>query len=141
MTRARRPRRSPLARRAAVLRHRAGRLDPTVKGLLWASFAGFQFVVLNTLVRALTLDMHPMQAQFLRYVFAVLVMVPFVLHAGVAAYMPKRIGGQFAFDRRDVDLDRHQHLLQLIVQFTRDAPALAVLDAMVFGHQGAQFGL
>jgi drug/metabolite transporter (DMT)-like permease len=67
-----------------------------VKGLLWVSFAGFQFVVLNTLVRALTLDMHPMQAQFLRYVFAVLVMVPFVLHAGVAAYMPKRIGGQFA---------------------------------------------
>jgi len=96
MTRAGRQARGPLARRLALLRHRAGRLDPTVKGLLWVSFAGFQFVVLNTLVRALTLDMHPLQAQFLRYVCAVVVMVPFVLHGGVAAYLPKRIGGQFA---------------------------------------------
>jgi drug/metabolite transporter (DMT)-like permease len=96
MTRTRPATRSPLTRRIRLLRYRAQRLDPTVKGLLWVSFAGLQFVVLNTLVRALTLDMHPLQAQFLRYVFAVLVMVPFVLRAGVAAYLPKRIGGQFA---------------------------------------------
>ncbi|MFO1193019.1 MAG: DMT family transporter [Rhodoferax sp.] len=88
--------RNPLARRVALMRRRFGRLDPTVRGLLWVSFAGLQFVLLNTLVRALTLGMHPLQAQFLRYLFAVVVMVPFVLRAGVAAYLPQRIGGQFA---------------------------------------------
>lgn len=96
MNRTRPLRPTPLVRRIAAMRRSARRLDPTVKGLLWVSFAGFQFVVLNTLVRALTLDMHPLQAQFLRYFCAVAVMLPFVWRAGLAAYRPQRIGGQFA---------------------------------------------
>lgn len=96
MTRARRPRRSRLQRRVALTRHRVSRLDPTVKGLIWVALASLQFVILNALVRVLTLQMHPFQAQFLRYVSAVLIMLPFVMHTGWVAYLPKRIGGQFA---------------------------------------------
>ena len=36
-----------------------------------------------------------MQAQFLRYFFGLVVMMPLVWHAGLAAYRPKRIFGQF----------------------------------------------
>ena len=90
------PSRSPLLQRITVMRHRFARLPPTVRGLVWVGLAGFQFVLLNTLVRALTLHMHPFQAQFLRYVFSVVVMLPLVLRAGLAAYWPQRIGGQFS---------------------------------------------
>jgi len=89
------PRRTGFQRRVALTRHRAGRLDPTVKGLLWTSAAGFSFVLLNTLARTLTLQLDPFQAQFLRYLFGFLVMLPLVLRAGLAAYRPQRIGGQF----------------------------------------------
>jgi hypothetical protein len=36
-----------------------------------------------------------MQSQFLRYLFGLLVLLPLVWRAGLAAYRPKRIGGQF----------------------------------------------
>ena len=91
---ARRPRTFRL-RRARWLRRRASRLDPTVRGMLWVSMAGFLFVMLNTTIRTLTLQMHPMQAQFLRYFASVLIMLPLVARAGLAAYRPSRIGGQF----------------------------------------------
>lgn len=95
-SRAVRAARSPLQRRIAFTLHHARRLDPTVKGLIWAALAGFLFVVLNTLLRALTLQMHPLQAQFLRYLFAIVVMAPLVLRSGLKAYWPQRILGQFS---------------------------------------------
>ena len=76
-------------------RARAGQLDPTVQGLLWTSAAGLIFVALNSIQRAMTLQIDPFQALFLRYVFGFLVMLPLVLRAGVAAYKTQRIGGQF----------------------------------------------
>jgi drug/metabolite transporter (DMT)-like permease len=83
------------ARRIAVTRYRAGRLDPTLKGLLWTLAAGFLFTLLNTLARYLTTQLHPFQSQFLRYLFGLLVMLPLVWHAGRAAYRPLNIRGQF----------------------------------------------
>ena len=77
------------------MRHRASRLDPTVKGLLWAILAGAMFVVLNTLLRKLTLQLHPLQVQFLRYAIAIVIMLPLIARAGIAAYIPKHIGSQF----------------------------------------------
>ena len=71
-------------------------LDPTVKGLLWSSAAGFVFCGLNAAMRALTLQLDPFQAQFLRYVFGGLVLLPLLWRHGLAAYRPKNIGGQFA---------------------------------------------
>ena len=76
-------------------RARAGQLDPTVQGLLWTSAAGLIFVALNSIQRAMTLQIDPFQALFLRYVFGFLVMLPLVLRAGVATYKTQRIGGQF----------------------------------------------
>ncbi len=119
-----------LARRVALLRRRASRLPPTVKGLMWVSFAGLQFVLLNTLVRALTLHMHPFQAQFLRHVFSVLAMVPLVVHAGWAAYRPQRIGGQFT--RGAV------HTLALMLWFTA-LPRIPMADTTAIGFTGPIF--
>lgn len=87
--------RSPWARRVALTRHRAGRLDPAVQGLLWTLVAGICFVLLNTLSRYLTTQIDPMQSQFLRYFCGLLVMLPLVWRSGLAAYRPQHIGGQF----------------------------------------------
>ena len=65
-------------RRIRLLQRRAERLDPTVRGLLWVTLAGFLFVILNTTIRTLTLQMHPMQAQFMRYIASVIIMLPLV---------------------------------------------------------------
>jgi drug/metabolite transporter (DMT)-like permease len=74
---------------------RAGRLDATVRGLLWSAAAGFTFVLLNTVMRQLTLDLHPFQTQFLRYFFGLVVMLPLVARAGLASYRPHNVRGQF----------------------------------------------
>lgn len=89
------PHRSGLLRRVALTRHRAGRLDPAVQGLLWTLVAGLCFVFLNTLSRYLTQQIDPMQSQFLRYFCGLLVMLPLLWRSGLAAYKPKHIGGQF----------------------------------------------
>jgi drug/metabolite transporter (DMT)-like permease len=82
-------------RRFTLTRHRAGRLDPTVQGLIWASLAGLLFVLLNTMARYLTQQFDPFQSQFLRYLCGLAVMLPFVMRAGLAAYKPKDVKGQF----------------------------------------------
>ena len=83
-------------RRLALVGRRAGLLDPTLKGLLWASAAGFVFSMLNSVMRTLTLQLDPFQAQFLRYFFGLVVLLPLVLRHGLRAYRPRAIGGQFA---------------------------------------------
>ncbi len=91
----RKSQRSPWARRLALTRHRAGRLDPAVQGLLWTLVAGICFVLLNTLSRYLTAQLDPFESQFLRYLCGFLVMLPLVWRSGLAAYRPQHIGGQF----------------------------------------------
>ncbi len=63
--------------------------------MVWAACAGLSFVILNTLLRVLSQQLHPLQAQFLRYLMAVLVMLPWVARAGVRAYWPTKVMGQF----------------------------------------------
>ncbi|MBI3533342.1 MAG: DMT family transporter [Burkholderiales bacterium] len=91
----RKSQRSPWERRLALTRHRAGRLDPAVQGLLWTLVAGICFVLLNTLSRYLTAQLDPFESQFLRYLCGFLVMLPLVWRSGLAAYRPQHIGGQF----------------------------------------------
>lgn len=43
----------------------------------------------------MSIQLDPFQTQFLRYLFGTLVMVPIIFGNGVAAFRPKRIGGQF----------------------------------------------
>lgn len=82
-------------RRTALAQRRASRLDPTLRGLLWTVAAGLLFVALNTLMRGMALQLDPFQTQFLRYVAGLAVMLPLVWRAGLAAYRPRNIGGQF----------------------------------------------
>lgn len=87
---------NPLLRRAAVVRWRAGRLPATPRALLWSGTAGLLFVVLNGLMRKLSLQMDPFQTQFLRYLMGLVVMLPLVFSSGLAAYRPRSVGGQFS---------------------------------------------
>ncbi|MFZ2649425.1 MAG: DMT family transporter [Burkholderiaceae bacterium] len=79
-----------------ALAQRAAHWSPTTRGLLWSAAAGFTFSQLNALMRLLALHVDPFQAQFLRYFFGVMLLLPLVLHHGIASYRPSRIGGQFA---------------------------------------------
>lgn len=72
------------------------RLDPTVRGLMWIALSGLLFVMLNAVLRSMSQQLHPMQAQFLRYLGAVIVMLPMVMRSGLRACWPRRLGGQFS---------------------------------------------
>lgn len=88
-------RRNVVLRYASLSRRRATRLDPAVRGLLWAVLSGLLFVLLNTLMRGLALALNAFETQFLRYAFGLLVLTPFILRSGIAAYRPHNVKGQF----------------------------------------------
>jgi drug/metabolite transporter (DMT)-like permease len=88
--------RHPWWRRASLVHRRASRLPPQVRGLMWSVVAGLLFVVLNAVMRGLSLQLNPYQTQFMRYVAGLLVMLPFVARSGIRAYWPKNVPGQFA---------------------------------------------
>lgn len=71
------------ARRAAMLR-----------GMAWMALGGLLLVSMNALMKHMTSAMSPLQAQFLRYLFGLVLMLPWVLRAGWAAYRPRRLPGQ-----------------------------------------------
>jgi drug/metabolite transporter (DMT)-like permease len=122
--------RSPLQRRLALTRHRAGRLHPTLQGILWTTSAGLIFAVLNTSMRSLALHLDPYQVQFLRYLCGTLVMVPLVWRAGWQAYVPHRVVGQFT--RGAV------HTVGLMLWFTA-LPRIAMADMTAIGFTGPIF--
>jgi drug/metabolite transporter (DMT)-like permease len=82
-----------LARRS--VHRRTAHLSPVALGLLWTVGAGITFSVLNALMRGLAQQVDPLQSQFLRYLFGLVVLLPWVWAHGLAAYRPKAIGGQF----------------------------------------------
>jgi len=69
-------------------------LRPVMQGIAWMVLSGMVFGVLNALLRIITLQLPPIEAQFLRYVSGALVMLPFILRAGFRAYHPKGLAGQ-----------------------------------------------
>lgn len=83
-------------RHAALAQRRAARLDPTLRALLWSITAGVLFVMLNTVMRTLALQLDAFQTQFLRYFAGLVVLAPIVLRSGLAAIRPRSVGGQFA---------------------------------------------
>jgi len=66
----------------------------SVRAMLWMAASGVLFTVLNTILRMMALQLDPFQTQFLRYLFGVLVMLPFILRAGVWSYRPNGLQGQ-----------------------------------------------
>ncbi len=109
---------------------RTHHLPPTVRGLLWSAASGAFFCLLNALMRELALQLDPMQAQFLRYLFGLLVMLPLVWHGGLAAYRPNNIGGQFT--RGAV------HTVGLVLWFLA-LPHLPLADTTAIGFTGPLF--
>ncbi|WBY03787.1 DMT family transporter [Ramlibacter tataouinensis] len=88
--------RNPWVRRAWLAHRRAQRLPPALQGLLWSTTAGVLFVLLNTLMRKLAMQLDPFQTQFLRYLAGLGVMLPLVARGGWRAWRPKNVGGQFS---------------------------------------------
>ena len=113
-----------------AVQQRLQRLSPTARALLWAMAAGAQFSVLNSLMRLLTLQLHPLQTQFLRYVFGVLLMLPLVLYSGARGWWPQRVGGQFT--RGAV------HTLGLLLWFAA-LPRIPLADMTAIGFTGPIF--
>jgi drug/metabolite transporter (DMT)-like permease len=70
-------------------------LSPGARALLWAVASGAIFCVLNALMRLLAQQLHPMQIQFLRYLFGFIVLLPLVAGTGLAAFKPNNLAGQF----------------------------------------------
>jgi drug/metabolite transporter (DMT)-like permease len=66
-----------------------------LRAMLWMGFGGFALCLMNALMRVMTLELEPMYAQFLRYVFAVPMMLPMVLREGWRTYRPNNLPGQF----------------------------------------------
>jgi drug/metabolite transporter (DMT)-like permease len=100
------------------------------RAIIWAALAGFTFSALNTLLRHLTMNMHPFQAQFLRYLMGALVMLPLMLQAGLARYKPNDLKGQFS--RGLV------HAVGLSLWFYA-LPHLALADMTAIGYTGPIF--
>jgi len=67
----------------------------TLRGMAWMAAGGLALCAMNALMRVLTLEMSPPFAQFLRYLFALLVMMPLLVRDGPAAYRPRNLKGQF----------------------------------------------
>ncbi len=55
---------------------------------------GLSLCTMNALMRVMTLELDPLHAQFLRYFFGVIVMLPIVLRHGWRSYRPNRFRGQ-----------------------------------------------
>ena len=101
-----------------------------VQGMVWMVLGGFLFSLLNTIARELTLQLDVYQSQFLRYVFGLLVILPWVFRDGWRAYMPVNMAGQFW--RGGV------HTLGLILWFTA-LPKIPLADMTAIGFTGPIF--
>ncbi len=112
------------------IHQRTAGLSPTVRGLMWAACSGALFSVLNATMRGLAQHLHPMQAQFLRYLFGIIVMLPLVLRTGLGAWKPQNVGGQFT--RGAV------HTLGLILWFMA-LPQIPLADTTAIGFTGPIF--
>jgi drug/metabolite transporter (DMT)-like permease len=112
------------------LDQRTAGLTPTVRGLMWAAGSGALFSVLNATMRGLSQHLHPMEAQFLRYLFGIIVMLPLVLRTGLAAWKPRNLGGQFT--RGAV------HTLGLVLWFSA-LPQIPLADTTAIGFTGPIF--
>ena len=66
----------------------------TLHGMAWMAAAGFLFCLLNAIARRLTQELDPFQTQFLRYLAGLVVLLPFILRTGLAAWRPHDLRGQ-----------------------------------------------
>ncbi|MBP6221730.1 MAG: DMT family transporter, partial [Limnohabitans sp.] len=101
-----------------------------VRGMVWMVCGGLLFSMLNTIARQLTLHLDVYQSQFLRYLFGLLVILPWVFRDGWRTYMPVNMAGQFW--RGGV------HTVGLILWFTA-LPQIPLADMTAIGFTGPIF--
>ncbi|OYU11201.1 MAG: EamA family transporter [Comamonadaceae bacterium PBBC1] len=101
-----------------------------VQGMVWMVLGGLLFSFLNAIARDLTLHLDVYQSQFLRYLFGLLFILPWVWRDGWRAYMPVNMVGQFW--RGGV------HTLGLILWFTA-LPKIPLADMTAIGFTGPIF--
>jgi len=65
------------------------RSAPVVRGMLWMVASGLLFIVLNTTMKKLSVDLDPWVVGFLRYLFGAVVVAATMLRGGAAALRPK----------------------------------------------------
>lgn len=70
------------------------RYKPVVRGMMWMAAGGLALCSMNAVMRLMTLELNPLHAQFLRYVFGLLVMLPMLVRDGLGAYRPNNLSGQ-----------------------------------------------
>ena len=119
--------RSALRRRLAL---RTRSLPPVWRGMLWIAASGIVFSLLNTIVRSITLTLDPFEAQFLRYFFGTLAVLPLVLRGGLAAYRPVQMMGQWWRGAL--------HTVGLMFWFTA-LPRIGLADMTAIGFTGPIF--
>jgi drug/metabolite transporter (DMT)-like permease len=80
-------------------RRRAMQLPPAWQAIWWMVMGGVMFSMLNTIARFMALQMDPFEAQFLRYLCGLLVILPLVLRSGMSqgfkTFWPTDVKGQF----------------------------------------------
>jgi drug/metabolite transporter (DMT)-like permease len=69
-------------------------LPGPTRAIIWTIVGGLSFSVMNMLLRKLAQQMNPFEAQFLRHLFGLGVLLPFILRSGIAHYRPSSFGGQ-----------------------------------------------
>lgn len=77
-----------------ILWRRIAGASDTTRAILWMLACGVLFILLNGLLRILAQQLDPFVTGFLRYSFGVVVMLPFIWRAGLAAYRPHAVMGQ-----------------------------------------------
>jgi drug/metabolite transporter (DMT)-like permease len=95
-----------------------------------AAGAGFTFALLNVNLRTLAMELPPFEVQFLRYAAGLVVLLPWIWRAGLAAYRPKAPTGQLA--RGAI------HTVALLLWFTA-LPHIAFADMTAIGFTGPIF--
>ena len=114
-----------------VRTHRRAMTWPApVRGMLWMALGGILFSLLNTIARSIAMQMDPYEAQFLRYLCGLIIMLPLLWRDGFAAYKPVDMKGQFW--RGGV------HTVGLILWFTA-LPKIPLADMTAIGFTGPIF--
>ncbi len=72
---------------------RAEAASPTSRGIAWALAAGLAFQIASASMRALSIAIDPLMAQFLRYFVGLLPLVPLVMRVGIGGLRPESMSG------------------------------------------------
>tara|TARA_R110002049_G_scaffold250809_2_gene425185 strand:+ start:540 stop:1484 length:945 start_codon:yes stop_codon:yes gene_type:complete len=65
-----------------------------LRGMFWMAMGGLMLSIMNAFMRVMTLEMEPLQAQFVRYGFGFLALLPLMLRGPVRRLWPKNMSGQ-----------------------------------------------